>query len=208
MIGTWLTAERIFSAAMDTCSSGQFANTMPKRSPPTRPITSLTRRQRSRRWPTATITASAASWPSASLTAVSLSMPTARYAPTLPERRLGGAVGASDSRRPFLLKCPGGPAVLAGGSGAGSGALRLVGGAVDGEGGGGGMEGGGAAIVDPGEAAVLGTHAIFAIEGDAARPMRIEALLTKQQIVGIETTGERAAGRNHLRIGDAEHRRG
>ncbi len=51
MIGAELTAARTFSAAAPMFSGGQFASTMPNRSPPSRPMMSLTRRQLSSRRP-------------------------------------------------------------------------------------------------------------------------------------------------------------
>src|SRR5690349_22393748 len=62
-----------------------------------------------------------------------------------------------------------------------------------------------ASVMHPGEAAVFGADAIFTIESLAAGPMRIEPLLTQQQIIGIESPGQRAPRGDHAGIGDAEH---
>src|SRR5690242_287071 len=64
-----------------------------------------------------------------------------------------------------------------------------------------------APVMHPGETAVLGTDAIFAIEGLPAGPMRIEPLLTQQQIIGVKSPGQRASRGDDAGIGDAEHGR-
>ncbi len=67
------------------------------------------------------------------------------------------------------------------------------------------VELGGAAIVQPAEAAALKPHAIFAIERQAARVMRMELLLALKQIVGIDALGESLAAREFHALIEAEH---
>src|SRR6185437_15837057 len=68
------------------------------------------------------------------------------------------------------------------------------------------VEGRIAAVMHPGEAAVLGAHAVFAVEARAARPMRGEALLAHEQVVGVEASREGAARADRFRSGNPQHR--
>ena len=69
------------------------------------------------------------------------------------------------------------------------------------------IEFGRAALVQPREAAIAESNAIFDVEGRAAAVMALQALLPHDEIVGIDARGEALAARDRGFLGEAQHAR-